>query len=148
MMSWSEPTANHPYPNDSSVSLDIYGQNPHSRIRRFIVVKQGTGYSICLPVNTYGGQGTLKYGLNVQDHALIYTGATPPPLLLGEEELEKEPLRIIPTDSSYELDVASRVNFGKVYTVEHNLKVKDVGLISEQSLPKLLYHYNKLHIAG
>ena len=89
----------------------------------------------------------MKFGLNVQDHAIIYTGPWPSPLLGGEQSLQKEPILVIPTDPRESLDVASRINFGKVYTVEHNLKVKDVGQISPTSLPKVIGYYNDMSVA-
>jgi hypothetical protein len=37
------------------------------------------------------------------------------------------------------LDDMSRVDFGKVYTIEHNVKVKSLGKVNRDSLQPLLY---------
>ena len=41
------------------------------------------------------------------------------------------------------LDSMSRVNFGKVYTVEHNVKVLPVGQVTRKSMELLLEYFNE-----
>jgi len=65
----------------------------------------------------------------VDDHGVIHSSATPPNLLPGEH-LTKDSLRVELT-SGEELDPASRVNYGKAYAVEHNVKVLDIGMVVE-----------------
>ena len=52
--------------------------------------------------------------------------------------MTKDPLEVTPDTWDQKLDRMSRLNFGKVYTVEHNVKVMSVGKISRSSMPKLL----------
>jgi hypothetical protein len=52
--------------------------------------------------------------------------------------MTKEPLEVTPATFDQRLDPMSRLNFGKIYTVEHNVKVLPVGKISERSMPKFL----------
>jgi hypothetical protein len=40
-----------------------------------------------------------------------------------------EPIRVVSKYKTEELDSMSRVNFVKLYTVEHNTKVKEFGLV-------------------
>ncbi len=42
------------------------------------------------------------------------------------------------------LDPLSRVNFGKMYTVEHNVKVKNIGLVASGSMAKLKRYYEQI----
>lgn len=56
----------------------------------------------------------------------------------NEPKMVKEPLEVQPSSPDQKLDPMSRLNFGKVYTVEHNVKVLPVGKISESSLSKFL----------
>lgn len=81
------------------------------------------------PVQTYRGRGATKPGLIMQDHGVIHTSETAPPLLEGEH-LTKYSIRVIPTADEV-LEPASRVNYGKPYAVEHNVKVLDVGMVFE-----------------
>jgi hypothetical protein len=58
---------------------------------------------------------------------VIHT-STPAPNLLPGEYLTKYSIQIIPTAQEY-LELESRVNYGKAYAVEHNVKVLDVGMV-------------------
>ena len=51
-----------------------------------------------------------------------------------EEQLTKSPLYIKTEDPSITIDPASRINFAKVYTVEYNLKVRNLGRIISDSI--------------
>ena len=83
-------------------------------------------------------------GVLVEDHAVIYTGGEhdPPPFLLKGEGITKQALRVV-TDGNETLDVCSRINFGKTYTVEHNVKVLSIGTIAPEHV-NLLEAYWKL----
>ena len=52
--------------------------------------------------------------------------------------MSKDPIRIIPSSVAEKLDPKSRINIGKVYPINHNIKVKDIGRVDQNSLPKLL----------
>ena len=43
--------------------------------------------------------------------------------------MNKDPIRIIPVNSSEKLDPLSRVHLGKTYPMEHNIKVEEVGTV-------------------
>lgn len=81
------------------------------------------------PIQTYKGRGTLKPGINVQDHGVIHTSGEAP-LLLPGEQLTKYSVRVQPT-ADETLEAASRINYGKAYAVEHNVKVLDIGMVVE-----------------
>jgi len=100
------------------------------------------------PILTYGGQGTLKHGIHPEDHAMIYTlkrgEGIPDPL--PNEVLRKRPVRMIPSSERHKLDDASRLNYAKIYTVEHNVKVQFVGHIDRKHEQQVVTEYNKTHI--
>lgn len=81
------------------------------------------------PIQTYRGCGATKPGLVMRDHGIIYTTASPPDFIHGEN-FTKYAVRVIPT-AGETLDPRSRVNYGKAYAVEHNVKVLDVGMVQE-----------------
>jgi hypothetical protein len=81
---------------------------------------------------TYGKQGTKKIGVKPEDHAIIYTGGHPPHELEGEKKLHKRAVQVIPK-TPHKLDLASRVNYAKLYTIEHNVKVCFIGKIAPGS---------------
>ena len=86
------------------------------------------------PIMTYGHQATAKAGINRDDHAVVYMGNTAPALKPEEVYLEKEPIRIIGTSPRDKLLSDSRINYAKIYTVEHNVKVHFIGNIAKESL--------------
>ena len=98
------------------------------------------------PVRDYRRQGATKIGVTVEDHAVIYTGDQfeSPPELLSGEGITKQALRVI-TDGNEILDTCSRINFGKTYTVEHDVKVLSIGIIAPEHL-YLLENYWKRSI--
>ncbi|KAG4435140.1 hypothetical protein IFR05_009372 [Cadophora sp. M221] len=95
------------------------------------------------PILTYGGRGTLKPGVHREDHAVIYTGVGP--TLLPGETLSKTALHMEPNDKSQKLDKDSRVNYAKIYTVEHNVKVFFIGALTKNAQAQLGADYNAQH---
>jgi hypothetical protein len=78
-------------------------------------------------------QGTTKPGIKPEHHAIIYSSEIAPRELPGEQGLVRRPIRIEqlrPTDT---LAPQSRLNYAKVYTVEHNIKVRFIGRIHRDS---------------
>lgn len=63
----------------------------------------------------------------MEDHGIIHTTPTPPDQL-PNEALTKYSIRVQPTKTEV-LHPASRVNYGKAYAVEHNVKVLDIGMV-------------------
>lgn len=82
---------------------------------------------------SYGRQGTAKHGVKPNDHAIIYTEDYPPGELVGERRLHKAPIRVVPFTYRDKLHPASRINYSKMYTVEHNVKVCFIGKIHPDS---------------
>jgi hypothetical protein len=98
--------------------------------------------SITRPILTYGGKGTLKRGVHADDHAIIYTGDL---ALKKGEKLRKKAIKMIPNSPRHHLDPASRINYAKLYTVEHNVKVDFIGTIYQKHKQQLISDYNNTH---
>lgn len=58
--------------------------------------------------------------------------------------MNKTPIRVIPSRADEKLDPVSRVNMGKMFTVEWNTKVKDIGLVDKSSLVRLLAYWRQI----
>jgi len=97
------------------------------------------------PINTYGEQGTNKYGVHATDHAIFYTDE--PVAFDGETErgLTKTPIRMVPYSPRHKLSKSSRLNYAKLYTVECNVKVWFIGKIHHNSEHQLSADYNVVH---
>lgn len=66
------------------------------------------------------------------------------PYCLPEEEkylAVKRAIAVEKASSDQKLDPMSRLNFRKIYTVEHNAKVMAVGRVTRDSLPLLLGYW-------
>lgn len=95
------------------------------------------------PILTYGGRGTTKPGVKPSHHAIIYSTDCPPSKLSGELELGNTPIRIKVASPRHSFDPASRINYAKVYTVEHNVRVCFVGRVHGDSHSTLKEDYLK-----
>jgi hypothetical protein len=97
--------------------------------------------TIYRPISTYGGQGTAKKGVDPSAHAIIYMSDTTPSRLPSETGMTKKPLRVDPAGADQKLDAMSRVSFARIHTVEHNVKVMEVGRISPSSMKDLVCYF-------
>ncbi|KAH8803597.1 hypothetical protein F5884DRAFT_510206 [Xylogone sp. PMI_703] len=139
MILWIEPMgASSMETSEKSVTSDVfYGESAHAKIRRFVVVRERKGCCLCCPILTYGGKGTTKQGVVLNDHAVVFVAGKSPKLLPREEMPSIHPFPITLEDHDAHLDPASRLNFGKIYTIEHNLKVRNIGRIDKNHIGRL-----------
>lgn len=98
------------------------------------------------PILTYGGQGTTKYGSHPEDHAVIYSSKEGgPQYLYNETKIIKKPIRCDIKQPEEKLDPASRLNYAKLYTVEHNVKVMFIGRVATKYEQQIVTDYNNTH---
>jgi uncharacterized protein DUF6590 len=125
-----------------------YGERKFQKVRRFLIVSvRNKGHSICIPILTYGFQGVLKPGVHPEDHAVVYSSKKQGPCLLEREEglMSKKPIWIEVTSEAHKLDPLSRLNFAKLYTIEHNVKVFFIGRVAKMYERALMVAYNEAH---
>jgi len=67
------------------------------------------------------------------------------PFCLPEEKeyLAKKSIAVEKASTDQKLDPMSRLNFKKIYTIEHNVKVMNVGKVVKDSLPLLLVYWRQ-----
>ena len=99
-----------------------------------------SAHQVYSPITTYGGQGVAKPGIEPRSHTTLNIRGTQSDIDRDEWEMTKTPLEVVPfsISSGAWLHGKSRLNFGKVHTVEHNLRVCPIGRFSQESM--LLYH--------
>ncbi|KAJ5089650.1 hypothetical protein N7532_008334 [Penicillium argentinense] len=131
----------HPLPPNRRYSTGKYQEPTYSSIRRIIVIKEQKGCCWCLyanptdpldrisltifldsPITPYSGQDIAKSGVDRNRHAVIYMRGTRPTTRANEARMTKDPIEVRTAKQDQKLDSISRINFGKVYTVEHNIK--------------------------
>lgn len=108
------------------------------RVRRFVIIKSCDRQSICIPILTCGGHAFHKPAVKADDHGMIYSpsnkgsktekhGGT------FERAIKLEPMH----HSRSQIDIASRTNYAKVYTVEHYVKVFFIGQVDQRDMERL-----------
>ena len=111
-----------------------FSEEAFVEMARFAVVKTHATFSVCLRISTYSGQATTKAGVAPDDHAaVIPIGGTFIPHHKGEN-LVKAPIKIKVEDLEITVDPMSRINFAKPYTVEHNVKIRNIGRVVGESV--------------
>ncbi|KAI0966509.1 hypothetical protein F4678DRAFT_448711 [Xylaria arbuscula] len=127
---------------DTTRTTDPYG-GAFTKMRRFIVIREGYHCSWCVPIHTYQGRGTTKPDIKLHDHAKMYR--------IGNTEVEAEfPLRkpigiVIEGESElHQLHPASLVNFGKIHTIEHDISVMNIGYVPKSQVACLKLDLNAL----
>jgi hypothetical protein len=141
---WSEPKGS----GGTEINVPAkYGQHAIHKIRRFIIVKSIRGHSVCIPILTYGYRGVLKHGVHPEDHAVVFSSKKEGFFIHEGEEglMSKKPIRIEIKDASHKLDPSSRLNYAKVYTVEHNVRVLFIGRVAENYEQEVVKAFNDTH---
>lgn len=88
-----------------------------------------------------------KLGVNKSEHAIIYTGKIAPTPQRdeqpkrGEAGLLSPPIRVDADDIAEKLDPMSRIDFGRVFNIEHNAKVRSFGKVHTASQANLMYQF-------
>jgi hypothetical protein len=99
------------------------------------------------PIQTYQNRGVAKPGIVKWHHAIIYTGRNAPACTSNEkprgddDEMLEPPIRVRPSSRGDKLLEMSRINFGKMHTVEHNVKVLEFGRVHESHRRQLVDHW-------
>jgi len=95
-------------------------------------------------ITTHNGRGATQR--NASEHGVVYTGARAPPTRRGEGGILPAAVRIDPFDTDDTLHSASRVDYGKVYNIEHNVKVKPYGVVNNQYMHVLITQWTQVFI--
>lgn len=127
---------------NSSLTYVKYGELAHTQVRRFIVVRQRKAFCYAIPIFTYKNQGTLKPGVEPDEHAIAYSWGQQPSLLQGEAQLSKDPICIAMTDNGEPLNDASRIFFGITHPIQYNVKVKDLGYVIPAHMQNLIGYWS------
>lgn len=116
-----------------------------SHICRMVVVKECHGFVWAIPINTYSGHGVGKRGFNQADidaHAIIYMQPERPRAIAREPSMRKTPIKVIPVGGET-LDAASRINFSKPHSIDHNVKFLNIGKVAQESMPYLSTYWKQ-----
>ncbi|GAO19955.1 hypothetical protein UVI_02051810 [Ustilaginoidea virens] len=86
------------------------------------------------PILTYGGKACNKHGVKPAKHGIVYEHGHKPHMVSGEPKLGFPPVQATITEDGERLSKESRVNYSKLVTIEHNIRVFFIGSIMPNSL--------------
>lgn len=135
---WSEPQGSghdkHPSVSGRHELENRYGMKFFVGFRRFIVIANDQGHCTCVPILTYGGKACNKHGVKPAKHGIVYEHGHKPHMVSGEPKLGFPPVQATITEDGERLSKESRVNYSKLVTIEHNIRVFFIGSIMPNSL--------------
>jgi hypothetical protein len=138
---WTEGVGQNFFDKDQTfISEVIYRERVHSKIRRFVVVREGDRSVTCLPVTSYEGDGHRKRGIRLEDHGFIHSKHPPRRV----DDMLPKSLKVVLSRGAAHIKDPSLVNYGKVYTVEANVKVKDIGDLDDDSKALLVRYFRRV----
>nr|OQO30903.1 hypothetical protein B0A51_03186 [Rachicladosporium sp. CCFEE 5018] len=146
---WAEPAG----ANSLVTSLPITGIIPgrhneqiYSKVRRFVVIRPGDRSCSALPILTYDHQGAKKRYMNASENGIIFTGKDVPANAPRVSGLLGSPIRVNTDDPTDKLDAESLIHYGKIYTVEHNVKVKPLGMVHDDYMNTLQQQFRDVWV--
>ncbi|KAJ0117783.1 hypothetical protein J7T55_001983 [Diaporthe amygdali] len=135
---WSEPKGGTVPGGGSRFSDTTLLQDHMSGVwtgfRRFIVIRNGEGHCNCVPILTYGKLGCLKNGVKPHHHGIVFERGQQATRLANEPSLGFDPI-CMEMHPGEHISEESRVNYSKLVTVEHNVKVLFVGRVLYDDWP-------------
>jgi hypothetical protein len=104
---WTDSLGNNAGRVDPTFVSEVkYGERVYSKIRRFIVVREGDRSVSCLPVTSYANEGIRKSGILPNEHGFIYSKNKPKRV----EEMCSKPLKLNIAQGAAHLKDPSLVN--------------------------------------
>ncbi|KAI1126775.1 hypothetical protein F5Y10DRAFT_204405 [Nemania abortiva] len=143
---WSEPQGQ--VPGGATISdiraIDGGAGQFYVGFRRFIIVSTDESHhSTCVPILTYDRQGCGKRGVRPSKHGIIYAMGQRPKTLRDEPDLGFDPVPLEMYAEGETLAMQSRVNYSKLVTIEHNVKVFFIGRIPPTYFQTVQYAVDK-----
>ncbi len=123
----------------------FYGERPHAKFRWFVVVRKRLHHSLCFAITASGGRGATKRASmgRPKDFVVLHSAAIDPPAAFPEENIERDPVAVIIEDTEQFISPFARLDCGRIYTVEDNLKVMKIGRVHPDSLEGLEEYYRE-----
>ncbi|KAK4248700.1 hypothetical protein C7999DRAFT_30813 [Corynascus novoguineensis] len=122
----------------------IHGGKPVAKYRWFVVVRRRLHHSLCFRVATYGGKGASKLARGrAADFVVLYRANIEPAAPYPDEEISRPPIAIIIETPGQYISPIARLDCGRIYTVEDNLKVAKIGRVHPSHLSSLDDYYKE-----
>ncbi|KAK3312604.1 hypothetical protein B0H66DRAFT_595156 [Apodospora peruviana] len=111
---------------------------PIVKFRWFIVVRKRLRHSLCFNITTIGPNGVRKVDRGqAMDFVVLHNANIEPSEPFEEESIMRLPITVIIEASEESISPWARLDCGRIYTVENNLRVLKLGQVHPDSLLRL-----------
>jgi hypothetical protein len=124
----------------------FHSTKPMAKFRWFVVVRFRPSHTLCFSITTFGGPGGAAYD-RPMDFVVLHKAEIEAPDPHEEERITRNPLKVIIEEGEQYISPLARLDCGRVYTVENNLRVLKIGRIHADSLPALEDYYRESVLA-
>ncbi|KAK4161429.1 hypothetical protein QBC43DRAFT_217680 [Cladorrhinum sp. PSN259] len=142
---WKEPGRPPLTPDWQDTIQGYFREKPIAKYRWFVVVRRRLHHSICFSIGTYGGKSSTNPNKAARgrdmDYVVLHKASVEPARPFPEEKITREPVAIIIEAEDQYISPIARLDCGRIYTVEDNLKVMKVGRVHPTSLETLEQYY-------
>jgi hypothetical protein len=122
----------------------FFEERPYAKFRWFVVVRKRLHHSLCFSITTFGGRGATKPSRGrAKDFVVLYSNQVDAPQPYPEEQITRDPVAIIIEDGDQYISPLARLDCGRIYTVEDNLRVMKIGRVHPESLDNLENYYKE-----
>lgn len=121
------------------------GELIYSNIRRFIIVNMRDGFSVGVPITTYGDKGVSAKKLSDKErraHAIVYDSDLTATLQPNEPAFPKDPIAV-KMNKGKTLWPSSRLYYAKPSSINHNIKVQHLGNVVRDQIRTLLLNFDE-----
>jgi hypothetical protein len=116
----------------------FYTEKPFAKFRWFVVVRKRLHHSLCFSITTFGRRGATKASRGrSKDFVVLFSAGVDPPKAYPEENIVRDPIALIIEDNEQFISPTARLDCGRIYTVEDNLKVMKIGRVHPDYLPRM-----------
>jgi hypothetical protein len=131
------------------------------KVRRFIVIAEGdrsctalyvkpafssrVSHSLDSAISTHCGTGATHMQQDQSQYGLVYTDNAPPQVSDSERGMQAIAIKIDPDNATTPFDPMSRIHYGNLYKVEHNIRVKAYGMVNQASLLPLMSQFRQVN---
>ncbi|KAK0723691.1 hypothetical protein B0T21DRAFT_414070 [Apiosordaria backusii] len=111
----------------------FHGERPLAKFRWFVVVRRRLHHSLCFSITTYAGDNRSASNKTARgrdvDFVVLHLSNVEPARPYEEENITRKPIAVIIEDQETFISPFARLDCGRVYTVEDNLRVMKVGRV-------------------
>ncbi|KAK3996263.1 hypothetical protein QBC44DRAFT_232338 [Cladorrhinum sp. PSN332] len=142
---WREPGRPSTTPDWQNTIDGYFREKPIAKYRWFVVVRRRLHHSICFSIGTYGGKSSTNPNKAARgrdmDYVVLHKSSVEPARPFPEEKITREPVAVIIEDEEQFISPIARLDCGRIFTVEDNLRVMKVGRVHPASLDILEQYY-------